>query len=203
MTTFTPSLNLQTYYSMSTLARHVSDNLLVFFFFLHLLLLNWAYSLPAPRPCFLNKVENAPFTITALHCAWWRHPCLCGLSLRQHSNQKVAALELTVVPRIAELTLASWHCHITSSFAPVTEFIYQTAPTKKKKKSQIQRFVCGWLYFWQAVPIFPFCWLLVAHIYAHLIAIAILEQVILYGCTMTKIGVKVPVQLALQQQPCC
>lgn len=45
---------------------------------------------------------------------------------------------------------------------------------------------------------FPFGWPLAVFIYAYLIAIAILEQVILYDCGMTKIGeVKVPFQLAL------
>lgn len=107
-------LRLQSYYSMSTLARHVSDNLLLFLFF------NNTYVL-------IGQMFFSPFWIKwkmflsplLLYTHWWRHRCLCGLSLRQHSSQKVAALELNGGPRIAELTLASCHCHITLGFAPV------------------------------------------------------------------------------------
>lgn len=154
---------------------------------------------PPRPPGFLNKVENAPFTITALHClvtsplfmwlvvkATLQSKGCCSGAYRCPQNSRANTCLLTLPHHIKLCT--SDRVHILNN---------------TDKKSQIQRFVFGWLYFWQAVPIFPFCWLLVAHIYAHLIAIAILEQVILYGCTMTKIGVKVPVQLALQRQPCC
>lgn len=61
--------------------------------------------------------------------------------------------------------------------------------------SPIQYFVRRWLYFWRVITMFPFSLFLAVLIYVHLIAIAMLEQVILYDRGLTKIG-EVPVQLA-------
>lgn len=72
---------------MSTLARHVSDNLLLSLFQQHSFL-NWTDFFPP----FLDKVENVPFTITALHSAWWHHPCVCmWLVVKATLQSKVAA----------------------------------------------------------------------------------------------------------------
>lgn len=78
------------------------------------------------------------FSLLLFFSAYWRQSCLRGLSLRQHSNQKVA-LKLTAVPRIAELTLASWCCHITSSCAVKSWFKYQA--TLRKSWAEIWFFI--------------------------------------------------------------
>lgn len=109
---------------MSTLARHVSDNLL------HLFLI-CALSFFSSSPHGKRKVF---FSLLLFFSVYWRQSCLRGLSLRQHSNQKVA-LKLTAVPRIAELTLASWCCHITSSCAVKSWFKYQQRSCRTLRKS--------------------------------------------------------------------
>lgn len=103
---------------------------------------------------------------------WVMSPCVCGVSLRQHSNQKVAALELTVVLRIAKPTLASWKCHITSGLHQCTILDRKQHSLKLATQSSIKfgnSSTFGWWtpYFHSAL-----C-------RAHLFTISIVEQVIL------------------------
>lgn len=136
------------------------------------------------------------FSLLLSFSAYWRQSCLRGLSLRQHSNQKVA-LKLTAVPRIAELTLASWCCHITSSCAVKSWFKYQA--TLRKSWAKIWFFILyrsGFTfasnYYVSISPVYGYI-----HTYIHIcIALAILGELVVCDYGMIKNGSKGPCSIS-------